>query len=742
MISDLTNLSGNGGHDAVIVPHGNMGSDLVIEAIGSNVTLALVQPIHDVPGYLAERAPQPSPVGEENLLATLPATLQNEINALVRACELVLSLVKKKTAVQPACERALRIHAKRNWHLKTFRAKYDEWSAKRDWVVLVNCSKAPVAWRKGNGGLPSDFITFCAKRFAAFKRDDGKRQALLSVKRQWLTGRNDFGVAEVIPGYAEEWDTRQREIFPIGWHYSNILRQMKKRAAFTKAVQAMTHQGSAMARKSLPEVKATRTSLRFMEVVEFDDVKVDFRVIDTASGQVNDLWLLIARDKATGMLLGFGMRPARMRDDDTQEHLKLRDMKQLVGWLLETYGLPPYKMTFKIEHGTATLSQGTSAALRELLGEDRIVVSYSSMLGGPNAVSGYAESRIGNSQGKASLESHNRLGHTIAANLPGQTGPLYTKRPTDLLAREKEATDIWELAQHLPENLRGQAKYPLLTVQQAREHLFRIFSIENHRTEHAMEGFERIAEWFDGQSWKPQNTAPDGEVKARVRMEKPIERAARLCAGIKFSRVAPQVITTFYEHTQRPFIIQDNGEIEFTHEGKKLYFRNPDSGRDAVTTLAPGVKGVAYFHPDEPRFVHLTSGDGRILGTWLRRALVNDPASLAEAIRYSTTALNQVKEYAQSLGTEEREQLEAMRTQNAELMRFADFVDVGHDAVPTVRGGSNAITGPVVGKVLANTSRAVKQAIKQKNKAEQDFVNTVGAAAAADIFKRSDPDRE
>ena len=84
-----------------------------------------------------------------------------------------------------------------------------------------------------------------------------------------------------------------------------------------------------------------------MEEVQFDDVKVDFRVFDTSTGKPVDLWLLIAHDRATSMLLGFGMRPATVREDGSQVHLKLRDTKQLAGWVLERYGVPPYRMTWK-----------------------------------------------------------------------------------------------------------------------------------------------------------------------------------------------------------------------------------------------------------------------------------------------------------------------------------------------------------------------------------------------------------
>ena len=590
MISDLTIATGTG---LLPIASGSLLARASAVATGS----LPAQPVADVAKYLEERAPQPDCRLEGHLLCTLPATEQTEVRALNIACFLVADLVKAGMSVQAACQKAIALNPKRFWKLSTFRnEKYDKWVRAKDWTVLANKAKANACWRKRNAGLPEAFLDFCASQFGKAKgREDTKRQMLLAIKRHWQTGRNDAGDARPIPGYEKGWTKRDTQHYPDGWSYSNVTTQIKERGKFSQAVAALMQQGVSAARACVPMVHGTRAALRFMELVEFDDVKCDFRIV--VEGQVMDLWLLIARDKATNLLLGFGLRPARKREDGSQEHLKLRDMKQLCGWLLETYGLPPYIMTWKIERGTATLNEGSVAALTELLG-GRVVISYTGMITGQSPV-GYKEKAIGNSGAKGSLESTNRLQHTIGSSLPGQTGPSYSQRPTDLLAREEEAMAIWETVQHLPEHLRGQAKYPLLTLVQARSHLFRIFEIQNHRTEHALEGFEKIAEWFNphSQQWEPAATAPDGDgFEVRTRMEKPVERAARLVAGLQFTRVSADIIRAFYEHTARTRPVEDNGEIHLTHEGALLRFANPGS-----TPLVPGTKVLCYFHPDDPR---------------------------------------------------------------------------------------------------------------------------------------------
>ena len=706
MISEINNFGDATALVAAPTPTETPG---LVPAVRGASSLSLVsgaEPVvTDVPAYLASRAPQPDCRQEKRLFCTLPMAEQAEVRALNLACYLVAGLVKLGASVQAACRQAISVNPQYPWKLSTFRnEKFDPWKNTGDWIVLVNRSKAHANWRKCNAGLPPAFLDHVAARFGSAKgRKDIKRQIILAIKRHWRTGRNDHGEALPVPGYQKDWDNRDREHYPAGWGYSNILVQVKARGKFTKAVEALMQQGTSAARKFLPQAHSTRAALRFMELVEFDDIKCDFRII--IDGVVMDLWLLIARDKATNMLLGFGMRPARKREDGSQEHLKLQDMKQLCGWLLETYGLPPYIMTWKLERGTATLSVGSVAALNELLA-GRVVVSYTSMVTGKSPV-GYADKAIGNSGAKGSLESTNRLQHTIGATLPGQTGPSYSQRPADLLAREDEAEAIFKTVQHLPEHLRGQAKYPLLTLADARQHLFRIFEIQNHRTEHALEGFLKIGEWFNPQSgkWQPAATAPDGnDFEVRTRLEKPIERAGRLVAGLHFDRVSPDIITAFYEHTARLRKIEDNGEITLTHEGTLLRYTNPNG----IGNLPAGTEVLCYFHPDDPRFLHLTTGTGASLGTWLRADRSADRDAVAAAIKHSAQALNATRAVAAELAADDLARLAAMREHNDQLLRANTFIEV----TPAPAQSRPIISSPVAGGLAA--LREVKQTTKQQ----------------------------
>ena len=684
------------------VPHGT-------HCVGATI-------VADVKAYLATRQPVATWEEERPLYDRLPEDQRKDVKALQSACLYVrrLSTGKGAIKVQPACRKALALYPKFG-PLNTFRGKYDAWVKAADWVELVNRSKAGAEWQKGNVGLPDRFLDFVAARMGGYRRGDAGDQAIASIHRQWQTGRNHRGVAEVIPGYevladGTPWEKRNVNLLPDGWSSDNLRTQLKKRAKYTKAHKALLHEGIASARSYLPQNHSTREDLRFMEEVQFDDVRCDFRVLDIVTGQVCDLWLLVARDVATGMLLGFGMRPALARDDGSQEHLKLQDMKQLTGWLLETYGLPPYQMTWKIEHGTATLTEAVKAALEEMLGADRINISYSSMIGGRSAT-GYQEKAIGNSKGKAMLESLNRLMHMMASHFPGQIGAHYGKRPAQLNSLETEAKEIWST--HRVED-REHLAYPLLTIPQARAGLFEIFRLQNQRSDHKMEGFREVVEWFDGQCWQPGHTAPADLTGIRVtkRMETPMERAGWLLAGCDpFTRVSPAIIQAFYAHTQRRRPVEDNGEITFMHEGKKLRFAAPAPEFD----LAPETKCLCYFNPDDPRFLTLTDARGGILGTWVRVGLNKhgDQSALAAAMKYSVGALRDAKDRARELAADDIAQLDQMRSHNA------DFVTVVEPTAPAPAVATSAIAAR-----LATLPRDAKKA----ERASRNFDDRIEAA--------------
>lgn len=647
------------------------------------------QPISDVRAYLDDPARQPVLFAwqEERLRITLPKRphdVRGETDALCRACQRVAARVHEGASVQAACKAVLANFKDFHWNLTTFRQKFDWWREASDWTVLVNKAKAGGGWVDREYSLPDAFLKVCEQRFGLFGRADGKRQAVISLHRQWKTGRNHEGIEEPIAGYEVQldgtrWEKRDLENIPDGWTYDNIRRQILKRDRFTKGVRALLHEGESAAREHLPQVIGTKTNLRFLEEITFDDVRFDYLILNEETGCAEELWALVAREQSCRLVLGGVLFPASVREDGKAAHLGAKQMKELAGYLLQTYPLPPFVMRWIVERGTATLREAVKMALAELF-DNRISVRYTSMIGGTSPV-GYKEKKKGNSRGKGSHESHNRLYHTQGSFVRGQTGAHYGIRPSDLKARCEEAEQIWRETRHLPPQLRAQVEYPLLTVRQARG-MFNKFSLEqNFRTEHKIEGFDEVIEWWDAATsrW----LIADGQIvrsgtDCRTRMESPVERAAKKIREIEaafgpnaWTKPSPEVICSFLEHSQRRVVVKENGRIQIDHEGRTLHFEN------GGVPLKGNTSALAYHHCDNPEFLILTDGGSRILGVWFQvgRVAAHDRDALAHALRGNHAALTNARAIATELAEPQVASLEAMRRHNEELKRFITVTD-------------------------------------------------------------------
>jgi hypothetical protein len=732
MIHDLTPAASSEPQQMACVRH----SSLSLVQQGD-----LTQPIANIPEYLDTRRPVPHFDSERSLYITLRDSIREDLQALLGdapgggafgyAASLTLCPVRASTS--KACADAyLLFQRSLNISLKRFRGLFDTWIKTGDWVSLVNRAKAGPLWQKSSHGLSDEFLDFCASRLAGFRRYDAKRQAVFSIHRQWRTGRDPSGETRPIPGYGywRDWYVSVghkvlrlpksplpvEAPLPPGWSYGNICQQLKLQGKRRAAVTALINEGIAAAKEFLPSNLTSRADLRFLERVTFDDVRTDWLVV--VDGQACELWLLLARDHATAMVLGFVMHTSQLRQDGSATHLGLREMKQLAAWILERYPLPPYTSHWVVERGTATLPPDVAAALQELL-PSRIQLHYTSMIGGKSPV-GYKEKAKGNSRGKASHESHNRLLHTQSSFLPGQTGAHYGIRPADLKARAEECAEVWQLRERLPEQLRGKEKYPLLLPAQAREHLVQFCIDQNFRTAHELEGFDDILEWYDTRTgkWMPQNTFPGPQActdaRFRTRKEMPVERAIKLMSqtgSAGWTKASSDIIITFLSHTTRRVTVQDNGEVKIRIDGRDYIFAPPPG-----ISLAGVSSGIGYFHPDDPAFLHVSNGEGSILGTWFRRGRtgVNDHELISEAMRYTANALKAAQEVAASLTAEDRASLESMRAHNAELAADAG-IDRGNEfvSIPSVPASASAseLASPVATALAtaATTRRTVKR---------------------------------
>lgn len=677
------------------------------------------------------------PAAEREEFDTLPDDVRAEVVLLLGVFR-IAARAKCRTRIFAAQSAALAQRG-RGFTAKSLARKWYAYvNAHGDWRALVNRARVPE-----ERGLPVEFVEFVQGWFVKNKRVS--RQQWLKLVRFWGQGCDDRGNKFTVPGYGrwQDWFAAEHPSaalppkcpgIPRGWSYSTLMR-----SRLTKAQERMAREGETAARALTPHVLGTRAGLRFLEQVTFDDVKTDFRVIDSLSGEVCDLWLLVAFDTATAVCLGYGMRPARVREDGSQEHLKLIDMKQLCGWVLERWGLPAsYPITWKLENGCATIPEATALALRDL-SNGAINVSYARMLNGTSAA-GYKERALGNSRGKASHESHNNLLHNMAGDLPGQTGRRWDVRPADLGSREKEAREIHALAQQLAPDLRAQAKYPVLTLLQARDELNRILEQMNSRTLHELENFADLAEWRPNAfaAWEPIATFPEivpAGYETRTRKESPYERMTRLVSGLEWRRVPRSTLVHFYHDTQKLVKVDERGEISFTHEKREHVFCSP-VGRDSVE---PGRKFLAYFHPLEPDFLHLTQlpPHSGYVATWPRRERVRngDAAALRTALHYTESALKAQREHLHRV-SDERAETQAMRAHNARLLEEQaaqqSAIEVsGMHAIAPSEGRETTAADSATGAALDAAQETIRAQRARARREETEEADLAALASAA-----------
>ncbi len=658
------------------------------------------------------------PAKDRPRLANLPTDQQRRVKALQRAFETIFHAKNKEKAFAAA---AASFHGQRGFSEDRLRARYFEYIRSHgDWTLLVNAARCPAFARNRQKpvGLPAEFIEFWKRLGLQNKRK--YRPAWKKLNRLWREGAHIDGYGTWKDWFKSEFPDRKLpavcpDLLPSGWSYEHLMRHNPP-----KSQEVAARVGQAAAREFLPQVLGTREGMRFLQQVTFDDVKTDFRVIDPDSGQVCDLWLLVAHDKATDVRLGYGMRPAVARDDGTQTHLKLRDMKQLAGFILHRWGIAPYAMEWKVERGTATFSEASALAINQLT-QGRLTVHYSSMIGG-TAPSGYKEKAIGNSRGKGAHEAGNNLLHNECGDLPGQTGRNYSVRPTELAAREQETRDLIKICGALSPHLRDQVEYPVLTLRQAKAALDDVFDRINRRIVHECEGFEEIIEWMSIESsqsipsmqWMPIITMPNPQPagsRTRVRRESPYERMFRLAKPYEaqWQKMDSSELVHFYEDSHRVVPINEKGEIVFKQDGRSYTFI-PPSEQSEISNLkspiVPGAKFLAYHHPHNLDFIHLAQlpPHGGYVGTWAQKGRVphNDREALAAAMEYTAHARKACFTELNQRHIGEVQAADARRAHNDAIFAQAGLVPVApnsqlstpHSQLPTSPVGSALIAPP------------------------------------------------
>jgi hypothetical protein len=423
-------------------------------------------------------------------------------------------------------------------------------------------------------------------------------------------------------------------------------RAMMKLLTTRKAELALMRQGTAAAREILPQVHGTREGARPLEYVFFDDMWFDFKVVYPGLREAVRPLAFTSIDLASAIMPVYGWRPEIPRADGSRERLSKRDVKWLIGLLLERYGWPTdYPMHLCVENGTATIDRADAEMLYTLSG-GMIRVCYAGIDG--SLVLGHNERGVGNFKFKALLESTHNLIHNEMQALPGQVGRNPDNSPSTLAAKEREARLLINLATLLPPQVAAEllAKTPFISwTDFERGAAAMIQRIEN-RTEHNCEAFDQIPMWkLPGTVMDylpmceltklPEDVRDIAEVKHFK--ESPRMRFNRLTANVAFTKIPAAILPRFFADCHRPVKVGKSGfEIAFEYKGKTYLFR-PAAPEHAIPE---GTELMATWSPASMDVIHLTTRvaddqPGQYVTTWARVKAVRrgDTDALQAALR-------------------------------------------------------------------------------------------------------------
>lgn len=511
------------------------------------------------------------------------------VNGYLRAFE----LIAEAATVQEGCAQAARefrgCRGFSRGNLYTLYSLYKKGGRKRDSRgQLTGPTYEPGDWRcllpnysPGKGSQPIEFIDHLVGLKARTTRKDivaGIRQVLID---EWLHGTH-------IPGYgtAEAWYrergrfmpdarrlVRDRDL-PEGWSLSNLrrllARRLRRRSQKTLVETGFHDAHGAFAAQLLRD----RSRLRPLELVTFDDVRFDVKVVMRTGNtwQVCYPLGLLALDVATGAIIGVGVKPAAKRVEidgaetdqaaGTRMAISRRETCYLLLQILERLGLPPYTMNLLLENASAALTAEDERAFLTLMG-GRLQIEKTGMARRKLLKSGFVE-QGGMPWQKGWIEAFFRKLHTSINHLPGASGARYQLDPGELDDRVRTTLSLLKRAGQHGVSIES-LRLPLLTMDQFSYMLHHWVERLNWRIDHHLQGFDTVLETQDAAGrWLRFEDCEDLPLGAELveRMEAPLERLTRLARGHQFATLPPSVLLPLYAD-KRPVRIR-NGRIQFT----------------------------------------------------------------------------------------------------------------------------------------------------------------------------------
>jgi hypothetical protein len=562
-----------------------------------------------------------------------------------------------------------------------------------DWRILVR------DYAGKNKTLPPEFTSWLTEQWAQFRgRSDCVRALWRHVVQEvWLKGNP-------VPGYGtvDDWSrttgrarphplmARPGEL-PDGWSESTFRRALPKR----KATRAQVAGGYLPAHTHQPDqVLTDRSQLMPLQYVIIDDHRVDRKCLHFCNGRGEFVYPLIvgAVDACSAVDTAIVGKPRALKrseqenaDEKSVREGITQDMTLLVVVnTLRELGLPKgYPITFVHEKAAACFPAWAKRFLREAYG-DRIQFMATEAFEARMMQHGFRETG-GQPYSKALVEVLWRILETQLARQPLATGPRYDDTPSEVKEAESYTLKLLDKVGGLEQAL-AKLSLPALTFEQAYDGVVSALRLLRYRTNHKLQGFDRVREWrmSPADNYRPieelGTLSPEEQLQVQdiiERLECPAERFVRLARNVEFEAVDENLLT-YISGTPRKVSVRD-GKISLRSQefgNDTLVFR--ESNNPLLDEEAEGCTYDAVLSPEGDRIV--LSKDDRILGCVFRQERVNraDPRALRqEQLRVRQARIADREAFAQYALGDTNTAMERMRLQNAAVVAEARALQGG-----------------------------------------------------------------
>lgn len=249
----------------------------------------------------------------------------------------------------------------------------------------------------------------------------------------------DWSNGKPVPGFGtwQEWwmDNHPGRELPPNTPDFPLCDKTIERKIPGKYLRAVGNIGEPAAKKHRPYITLNYSNLRKSELYTLDDVRLDIIVIDERTGRAVTVVAYILMEASSRSIPAWLIKP--------KQALKSADVDELLAYGLQCpgYGLGQGYTTHIIFERGAVACSAAAQAILEGATDGRIKVHRTGMEGGIRWAGAPADQAVGNSLGKAIIESFNLRLHHALLHLPGQRGNTYENQPANLgLTSEKQTT--------------------------------------------------------------------------------------------------------------------------------------------------------------------------------------------------------------------------------------------------------------------------------------------------------------